>query len=90
MGFRSRVSTRFTLAIGYERRRLAMLDRREEILKTLRAIPVVPRTLVGRVDDAQLRCRSQGDVQPAAGQLADQPPTDPSTAPTTSMGLAGL
>jgi hypothetical protein len=32
-----------------------MLDRRVEITKTLRATPVVLRTLVNRVDDGRLR-----------------------------------
>lgn len=41
-----------------------MLDRREEILKTLRATPLVLRALVGDVDDARLRRR------PAAGEWA--------------------
>ena len=34
-----------------------MLDRREEILKTLQATPVVLRVLVNGVEDAQLRAR---------------------------------
>jgi hypothetical protein len=41
-----------------------MLDRRAEILKTLRATPVVVRALVAGVDDAQLRRR------PAPGEWA--------------------
>ena len=41
-----------------------MLDRREEIIKTLRATPVVLRALVEGVDDARLR------RQPAAGEWA--------------------
>ena len=41
-----------------------MLDRRQEILKTLRATPVVLRALVADVDDARLRRR------PAAGEWA--------------------
>jgi hypothetical protein len=41
-----------------------MLDRREEILKTLRATPVVLRALFAEVDDAPLRHR------PAAGEWA--------------------
>jgi hypothetical protein len=41
-----------------------MLDRRQEILKTLRATPVVLRALVNGVEDAQLRRR------PAPGEWA--------------------
>jgi hypothetical protein len=41
-----------------------MLDRRSEILKTLRATPVVVRALVAGVDDARLRRR------PAPGEWA--------------------
>ena len=41
-----------------------MLDRRVEIIKTLRATPVVLRALVNEVDDAGLRRR------PAAGEWA--------------------
>jgi DinB superfamily len=41
-----------------------MLDRRQEILKTLRATPVVVRALVDGVDDTRLRRR------PAAGEWA--------------------
>jgi hypothetical protein len=41
-----------------------MLDRRAEIIKTLRATPVVLRALVDGVDDARLRRR------PAAGEWA--------------------
>jgi hypothetical protein len=51
-----------------------MLDRREEILKTLRAIPVVLRTLVDRVDDAQLRRRpapGEWAIIEVVGHLAD-------------------
>jgi hypothetical protein len=51
-----------------------MLDRREEILKTLRATPVVLRTLVGRVDDAQLRrrpARGEWAIIEVVGHLAD-------------------
>jgi DTW domain-containing protein YfiP len=41
-----------------------MLDRREELLKTLRATPVVLRALVDGVDEARLRRR------PAPGEWA--------------------
>lgn len=41
-----------------------MLDRREEILKTLRAVPVVLRAMVGGTDRARLRYR------PAPGEWA--------------------
>jgi DinB superfamily len=41
-----------------------MLDRREEILKTLRATPVVLRALVGEIENDRLRTR------PAAGEWA--------------------
>jgi hypothetical protein len=41
-----------------------MLDRRQEILKTLRATPVVLRALVDGVDEARLRRR------PAPGEWA--------------------
>jgi uncharacterized damage-inducible protein DinB len=41
-----------------------MLDRRQEILKTLRATPVVLRALVADIDDARLRRR------PAPGEWA--------------------
>jgi DinB superfamily len=41
-----------------------MLDRRAEIVKTLRATPVVVRALVAGIDDAQLRRR------PAPGEWA--------------------
>jgi hypothetical protein len=34
-----------------------MLDRREEIIKTLRATPIALRALVEGVEDARLRCR---------------------------------
>jgi hypothetical protein len=41
-----------------------MLDRREEILKTLRATPVVLRALVGEIEIDRLR------IRPAAGEWA--------------------
>src|SRR5215211_3510113 len=48
----------------YARGGLAMLDQREEILKTLRATPVVLRALVGEIENDRLRTR------PAAGEWA--------------------
>jgi hypothetical protein len=51
-----------------------MLDRREEILKTLRATPVVLRVLVSGVDDGQLRRRpapEQWATIEVVGHLAD-------------------
>jgi hypothetical protein len=55
-------------------RRLAMLDPREEILKTLRATPVVLRALVAEVDDAHLRQRAapgEWAIVEVVGHLAD-------------------
>jgi DinB superfamily len=51
-----------------------MLDRRVEILKTLRATPVVLRALVEDIDDAQLRRRPaprEWAIIDVAGHLAD-------------------
>lgn len=51
-----------------------MLDRRAEILKTLRATPVVVRALVAGVDDAQLRRRpapGEWAIIEVVGHLAD-------------------
>jgi len=51
-----------------------MLDRRAEIVKTLRATPVVLRALVGGVDDARLRRRpapGEWAVIEVVGHLAD-------------------
>jgi hypothetical protein len=51
-----------------------MLDRREEILKTLRATPVVLRALVDGVADARLRHRSapgEWAIIEVVGHLAD-------------------
>jgi hypothetical protein len=51
-----------------------MLDRREEILKTLRATPVVLRALVDGVSDARLRHRSapgEWAIIEVVGHLAD-------------------
>lgn len=51
-----------------------MLDPREEILKTLRATPVVLRALVAEIDDTQLRRRpAQGEwaIIEVVGHLAD-------------------
>lgn len=51
-----------------------MLDRRAEIIKTLRATPVVLRALVDGVDDAQLRRRpapGEWAIIEVVGHLAD-------------------
>jgi DinB superfamily len=51
-----------------------MLDRREEIIKTLRATPVVLRALVEEIDDAQLRQRpapGEWAIIEVVGHLAD-------------------
>jgi hypothetical protein len=51
-----------------------MLDPREEILKTLRATPVVLRALIAEVDDAQLRQRpapGEWAIVEVVGHLAD-------------------
>ena len=51
-----------------------MLDRRAEIIKTLRATPVVLRTLVGGVDDGRLRRRpapGEWAIIEVVGHLAD-------------------
>jgi hypothetical protein len=51
-----------------------MLDRRAEIMKTLRATPVVLRALVDGVDDAQLRRRpapAEWAIIEVVGHLAD-------------------
>jgi DinB superfamily len=51
-----------------------MLDRRVEIVKTLRATPVVLRTLVAGVDEAQLRRRpapGEWAIIEVVGHLAD-------------------
>jgi DinB superfamily len=51
-----------------------MLDRREEILKTLRATPVVLRVLVSGVDEGQLRRRpapGEWAIIEVVGHLAD-------------------
>jgi hypothetical protein len=51
-----------------------MLDPREEILKTLRATPVVLRVLVAEVNDAQLRQRpapGEWAIIEVVGHLAD-------------------
>jgi hypothetical protein len=51
-----------------------MLDRREEILKTLRATPVVLRVLVDGVEDARLRHRpalGEWAIIEVVGHLAD-------------------
>jgi hypothetical protein len=54
--------------------RLAMLDRGIEIIKALRATPVVLRALVSGVDDAQLRRRpapGEWAIVEVVGHLAD-------------------
>jgi hypothetical protein len=51
-----------------------MLDRRAEIIRTLRATPVVLRTLVGGVDDGRLRRRpapGEWAIIEVVGHLAD-------------------
>ena len=51
-----------------------MLDRRAEIIKTLRATPVVLRTLVGGVDDGRVRRRpapGERAIIEVVGHLAD-------------------
>jgi DinB superfamily len=51
-----------------------MLDRREEILKTMRATPVILRALVAEVDDVQLRQRpapGEWAIVEVVGHLAD-------------------
>jgi DinB superfamily len=51
-----------------------MLDRRAEIIKTLRATPVVLRTLVGGVDDGRVRRRpapGEWAIIEVVGHLAD-------------------
>jgi hypothetical protein len=51
-----------------------MLDRRREIVKTLRATPVVLRALVARMDDARLRRRpgpGEWAIIEVVGHLAD-------------------
>jgi DinB superfamily len=51
-----------------------MLDRREEIIKILRATPVVLRALVEEIDDAQLRQRpapGEWAIIEVVGHLAD-------------------
>jgi len=51
-----------------------MLDRRQEILKTLRATPVVLRALVAEVDEARLRRRpapGKWAIIEVVGHLAD-------------------
>src|SRR5215211_5991154 len=66
--------SRFPSAQATRARRLAMLERRAEIVKTLRATPVVARALVAGVDDTQLRRRpapGEWAIIEVVGHLAD-------------------